>query len=166
FQHNGDFRPMIQLANQVAVVTGANSGIGKAITLALAANGVTVCLVGRRMEALQAVAEQASNGSGCYRANLEVDSDIATLVANLKQDVKGIDILIHSAGVIRLSSFECANPDQLDWLYKVNVRVPYLLTHGLLPVIKARQGQIVFVNSTAGLRAGANASQYASTKHA
>jgi len=50
---------MTHLANQVAVVTGANSGIGKAITLALAAHGATVRLVGRRMEALQPVAEQA-----------------------------------------------------------------------------------------------------------
>src|SRR4029077_17266440 len=157
---------MTQLANQVSVVTGANSVIGKAIALALAAHGATVCLVGRRMEALQLVAEQASNGSGCYQANLGVDSDIAALVTNLNQDVKGIDILVHSAGVIQLSSFECGSPDQLDWHYKVNVRAPYLLTQGLLPVIKARQGQIVFVNSTAGLRAGANASQYASTKHA
>jgi NADP-dependent 3-hydroxy acid dehydrogenase YdfG len=157
---------MRHLANQVAVVTGANSGIGKAITLALAAQGATVCLVGRRMETLQAVAEQASNGSVCYQADLGLDSDIAALVANLKQDVKGIDILVHSAGVIRLSSFESSSPDQLDWHYKVNVRAPYLLTQGLLPMINARQGQVVFVNSTAGLRAGANASQYASTKHA
>ena len=70
---------MTQLANQVAVVTGANSGIGKAITLALAAHGATVCLVGRRMEALRPVAEQAPNGSECYQANLELDSDIAAL---------------------------------------------------------------------------------------
>ena len=149
---------MTHLDNQVAVVTGANSGIGKAIVLALAAQGATVCLVGRRMEALQSVAEQASNGSVCYQADLELDSDIAALVANLKQGVKGIDILVHSAGVIRLSSFESSSPDQLDWHYKVNVRAPYLLTQGLLPMIKARQGQIVFVNSTAGIRAGANAS--------
>ncbi|HYW97781.1 MAG TPA: SDR family NAD(P)-dependent oxidoreductase [Candidatus Elarobacter sp.] len=157
---------MTHLANQVAVVTGANSGIGKAITLALAAQGATVCLVGRRMEALQLVAQQASNGSASYQADLGLDSDITELVANLKQDVKGVDILVHSAGVIRLSSFECASPDQLDWHYKVNVRAPYLLTQGLLPMIRARQGQIVFVNSSAGLRAGAKASQYASTKHA
>ena len=157
---------MMHLANQVAVVTGANGGIGKAITLALAAQGATVCLVGRRMKALQSVAEQASNGCVCYQADLERDSDIAGLVANVKQDVKGINILIHSAGVIRLSSFECASRDQLDWHYKVNLRAPYLLTQGLLPMIKARRGQIVFVNSTAGLRAGANASQYAATKHA
>jgi NADP-dependent 3-hydroxy acid dehydrogenase YdfG len=157
---------MMHLANQVAVVTGANSGIGKAITLALAAQGATVCLVGRRMETLQSVAEQVSNGFVCYQADLERDSDIAALVANLKRDIKGINILIHSAGVIRLSSFECANPNELDWHYKVNVRAPYLLTQGLLPMVKAQQGQIVFVNSTAGLRAGPNASQYASTKHA
>ncbi len=118
---------MTHLVNQVAVVTGANSGIGKAIAFALAARGATVCLVGRRMEALQTVAEQASNGSACYQADLSLDSDIATLIANLKQDVKGVDILVHSAGVIRLSPF---------------------------------------VNSTAGPHAGANASQYASTKHA
>lgn len=157
---------MTHLANQVAVVTGANSGIGKAITLALAAEGASVRLIGRRMEALQQVAEQASNGSVCYQADLGLDSDITELVAKLKQDVKGVDILVHSAGVIRLSSFECASLDQLDWHYKVNVRAPYLLTQGLLPMIKARQGQMVFVNSTAGLRAGANTSQYASTKHA
>src|SRR5262245_36355278 len=157
---------MTRLANQVAVVTGANSGIGKAIALELAAQGVTVCLVGRRKEALQLVAEQVSNGSVCYEANLGLDSDISALIRNLKQNLTGVDILIHSAGVIRLSPFECASPDQLDWHYKVNVRAPYLLTQGLLPMIKARQGQIVFVNSTAGLRAGANTSQYASTKHA
>jgi len=157
---------MTHLANQVAVVTGANSGIGKAITLALAAQGATVCLVGRRMEALQLVAQQASNGSASYQADLGLDSDIKELVANLKQNVTGIDTLVHSAGVIRLCSFESSNPDELDWHYKVNVRAPYLLTQGLLPMIKARQGQIVFVNSSAGIRAGANASQYASTKHA
>ena len=157
---------MTHLADQVAVVTGANSGIGKAIALALAAHGATVCLIGRRMEALQPVAELARNGSVCYQADLSLDSDITALVANLRQNLKRIDILVHSAGVIHLSSFECASPDLLDLHYKVNLRAPYLLTQGLLPQIKAQQGQIVFVNSTAGLRAGANASQYASTKHA
>jgi NADP-dependent 3-hydroxy acid dehydrogenase YdfG len=157
---------MTHLTNQIAVVTGANSGIGKAIALALAAQGATVCLVGRRKEALQPIAEDVSNGSMYYQADLGLDSDIATLVANLKRNVKDVDILVHSAGVIQLSSFESASPDQFDWHYKVNVRAPYLLTQSLLPMIKARQGQIVFVNSSAGLRAGANASQYASTKHA
>src|SRR4030095_13081815 len=88
FRRNGDFRRMTHLVNQVAVVTGANSGIGKAITLALAAQGATVCLVGRRMETLQSVAEQVSNGSVCYQADLERASDIAALIANVKQDVK------------------------------------------------------------------------------
>ena len=68
--------------------------------------------------------------------------------------LESVDILVHSAGVIRLSSFEGASRSELDWHYKVNVRAPYLLTQGLLLMIKARQGQIVFVNSTAGLRAG------------
>src|SRR5436309_14123735 len=117
---------MTHLANQVAVVTGANSGIGKAITLALAAQGATVCLVGRRMEALQLVAQQASNGSASYQADLGSVWDITELVAILQQDVTGVDVLVDSDGVIRLSSFECASPDHLDWHYRVNVRVQYL----------------------------------------
>src|SRR5207249_11686136 len=109
---------MTHLANQVAVVTGANSGIGKAITLALAAQGATVCLVGRRMEALQLVAQQASNGSASYQADLGRDSDITELVAKLKQDVKGVDILVHSAGVSRLCSSVCASRRTHVWRYE------------------------------------------------
>src|SRR5947208_16239254 len=112
---------MTHLANQVAVVTGANSGIGKAITLALAAQGATVCLVGRRMQALQLVAQQASNGSASYQADLGLASDITELVANLKQDVKVGDILVHSGGVIRVSSFQPASPDRLDCHSTVSV---------------------------------------------
>src|SRR5438552_15359193 len=113
---------MTHLANQVAVVTGANSGIGKAITLALAAQGATVCLVGRRMEALQLVAQQASNGSACYQADLGLDSDITELVANLKQELKAIDTLVQSAEVIHMSSFESSIPDEMYLYYKVNMR--------------------------------------------
>src|SRR2546430_14854168 len=122
---------MTHLANQVAVVTGANSGIGKAITLALAAQGATVCLVGRRMEALQLVTQQASNGSAGYQADLGLDSDITELVANRKQALKAIDTLLHSAGVIQLSSFETTRPAPLDSHFPVTARAPYDLTQSV-----------------------------------
>jgi NADP-dependent 3-hydroxy acid dehydrogenase YdfG len=65
-----------------------------------------------------------------------------------------------------MESFEVAPIEDFDHLYRVNVRAPYLLTQQLLPLIKARQGQVVFINSSVGLNARARVSQYAATKHA
>jgi short-subunit dehydrogenase len=160
---------MSALENQVAVVTGASSGIGKAIALGLAAQGATLCLVGRKPEALQSVADAAKGKAPrtyCYQADLSVDREVQELIANIKRDITSVDILVHSAGTIWLGPLETANADQLDGHYQTNVRAPYVLTQGLLPSIKSRKGQILFVNSSAGLTAKANVGQYAASKHA
>ena len=77
-----------------------------------------------------------------------------------------VDILVHAAGVLWHGPMEQATASQLDSHYRTNVRAPYVLTQGLLPALKARQGQVLFVNSTAGLSAKANVGQYAASKHA
>jgi NADP-dependent 3-hydroxy acid dehydrogenase YdfG len=160
---------MSTLENQVAVVTGASSGIGKAIALGLAAQGASLCLVGRKLETLQSVADAAKGKASqhyCYQADLAVDREVDELIADIKRDIQAVDILVHSAGVIWLGPLEAASADQLDGHYKTNLRAPYVLTQGLLPALKSRQGQVLFVNSSAGLTAKANAGQYAASKHA
>jgi NADP-dependent 3-hydroxy acid dehydrogenase YdfG len=74
--------------------------------------------------------------------------------------------LVHSAGVIFLGPFEKVGIENLDEQYRINVRAPYLLTQKLLPTITKSKGQIVFVNSTAGLSSWENNSQYSASKHA
>jgi NADP-dependent 3-hydroxy acid dehydrogenase YdfG len=160
---------MSTLQNQVAVVTGASSGIGKAIALGLAAQGASLCLVGRKLETLQSVADAAKGKASqnhCYQADLAVDREVDELIANIKRDIQSVDILVHSAGVIWLGPLEAATADQLDGHYRTNLRAPYVLTQGLLPALKFRQGQVLFVNSSAGLAARANTGQYAASKHA
>jgi len=160
---------MSALTGQIALVTGASSGIGKAIALGLAHQHVTVCLVGRKLAVLQAMAESTggiTHQIRCYPADLTLDDDIRGLVAQLQRDFRHIDFLIHSAGVLANGPLETAPVEDLDWQYRINVRAPYLLTQALLPLLKARRGQIVFINSTMGLSAKANAGQYAATKHA
>jgi len=160
---------MSALKNQIAVVTGASSGIGKAIALGLAEQGAVLCLVGRKLEALQSVADEAKGKAPqtyCYQADLSVDREVQQLIANIKRDIKAVDVLVHSAGAIWLGPLETATTDQLDGHYKTNLRAPYVLTQGLLPSLKSRHGQILFVNSSAGLTARANAGQYAASKHA
>jgi NADP-dependent 3-hydroxy acid dehydrogenase YdfG len=159
---------MTAFTGQVTLITGASSGIGKAIALGLAAQGATLCLIGRRLELLQTIAEAAQATAPqveCYRIDLTQDEDIRELTACLERNFGALDLLIHSAGVYALGRIEAAPVEDFDWQYRTNVRAPFMLTQALLPLLKARQGQIVFINSTVGLRAGANVGQYAATKH-
>jgi NADP-dependent 3-hydroxy acid dehydrogenase YdfG len=160
---------MTALTDQVAVITGASSGVGKAIALELAAQGAALCLVGRRLETLEKVAEHAQARTPqvrCYQADLRLDEDIRQLTVHLQRDFGYIDLLIHSAGFISLGRVETAPVEDFDWQYRTNVRAPYVLTQALLPILRPRRGQIVFINSIAGLNAArANVGQYAATKH-
>jgi NADP-dependent 3-hydroxy acid dehydrogenase YdfG len=154
---------------QIAVITGAGSGIGKAIALELGRQGATIILVGRRMEKLKAVADSAMATATmvrCYPIDLTKDDEILNLTDCIKDEFKGVDLLIHSAAVISLGYVESAPLDEFDRQYRTNVRAPFALTQALLPTLRARRGQIVFINSQAGLSAGANSSQYSATKYA
>lgn len=158
-----------QFKDHVAVITGASSGVGRAIALELAEQSATLCLVGRRQDALRAVAHEASSLGPrvlSFQVDLTCDDDIRALRTRLEHDVEHLDLLIHSAGVIALGCVETAPIEELDWQYRTNVRAPYLLTQTLLPMLIQQRGQVVFVNSSVGLSAKANAAQYAATKHA
>lgn len=157
-----------QLQDHTCVVTGASSGIGRAIAVALASAGATVCAVARRRDELEATANRA-NGAGeftLYEADLVVDEQVETLATTLLARGGGVDVLVHSAGTISLGDLGTAPVRDLDRQYAANVRAPYLLTQALLPALCANGGQIVFINSTVGLAARANVSQFAATQHA
>jgi NADP-dependent 3-hydroxy acid dehydrogenase YdfG len=157
-----------QLQDHTCVVTGASSGIGRAIAVGLASAGATVCAVARRKHELKATADRA-NGSGgfaLYEADLVVDEQVTRLARALLARDGGVDVLVHSAGTISLGDLETASVRDLDRQYAANVRAPYLLTQALLPALRANGGQIVFINSTVGLTARANVSQFAATQHA
>jgi len=157
-----------ELEGQTCVVTGASSGIGRAIAVSLAGAGATVCAVGRRRAALEITAVGV-NGIGSmelYEADLVNDDALERLAKGVLAGRDGIDILVHSAGRFSFGNVESAPADELDRQYAANVRAPYRLTQALLPALRARRGQLVFLNSTVGLTARANVGQYAATKHA
>ncbi len=157
------------LRDQIVVVTGASSGIGKAISLGLAAQGACLYLIGRNMETLETVAWQAREQSPktcAYRADLAEDGDIRALAADLQRQGGRVDILIHSAGEIYHGELARAKISEFDAQYRANVRGPYLLTQVLLPLLRVGPGQIVFINSSSGLKARARGGQYSATKHA
>jgi NAD(P)-dependent dehydrogenase (short-subunit alcohol dehydrogenase family) len=157
------------LAGRVAVVTGASSGIGRAIALALADRRAAVCLVGRDRDRLASAAQHAANTSPrvlVEPADLSCEDEVDDLARRLRTELVRLDVLVHSAGLLRGGPHAETPARELDLQYRVNVRAPYRLTQGLLPLLRASRGQVVFINSSAGLHAGRTNGPYAATKHA
>jgi NADP-dependent 3-hydroxy acid dehydrogenase YdfG len=155
--------------NGIAVVTGASGGIGGAIARALAAQGMSVCLTGRDRGRLEDVAAQIRSRVAqvlVHPSDLTTDEGIRGLVASVGAHSRRIDVLVHAAGTIRLGDIESVGWDDLDEQYRMNLRAPFLLTKAFLPMLKESRGQVVFINSTAALSAGADNGLYAATKHA
>lgn len=160
---------MDTLQGKVAVVTGASQGIGRAIALRLANAGTTVCLMGRNRQKLESAVEPLrSKGAKTFliEANLARDDGINEIVRFLEQHELQADILIHSAGEYNRSGIESAPIGDFDLMYQTNVRGAYLLTQVLLPSLKSRHGEIVFINSSQGQQASGGVGQYAATQHA
>lgn len=156
-------------SDQIAIVTGASSGVGMAIARHLASHGALLCLVGRNRAILKKLAAEVhflSAQALTYEVDLSRTENIHEFVTRLRQDVQRVDLLIHSAGVIARGRVETTPVEEFDWHYATNVRAPYLLTQQVLPLLKIHQGQIVFLNSSAALNARADVSQYAATKSA
>ncbi|MCC7207672.1 MAG: SDR family oxidoreductase [Anaerolineae bacterium] len=154
------------LNGQTAIVTGASSGIGRTLARALGRHGVRVCLVGRNREALDYLATDIGGGACALPADLSHAEDVERLVADLTARFADLHLLVHCAGMYETARFAAARIEDFDAMYAVNVRAPFRLTQALLPALIQAQGQVVFVNSTAGLRAAAGVAQYAATKHA
>jgi NADP-dependent 3-hydroxy acid dehydrogenase YdfG len=157
------------LKGQVAVVTGATSGIGKSIALALAEMGVHLILLGRDLDRLNSVRETArreSTYAESYAVDLTRKENIFCFVKKIERSFDTVDILVHSAGLIYTGALESATVADFDEQYRVNVRAPFLLIQRFLPMLRAGKGQIVFINSTAGLRPGRHNGLYAATKSA
>jgi len=152
-----------------AVITGASSGIGKAIALAIASVGGSVCLIGRNKERLNQIAGTCRGSARqvlVFSTDLGADRGIEDLAHCVEKDFERADTLIHCAGAHAVGDFEATPLGKLDNLYRINVRMPYALTQALLPRLKSQRGQIVFVNSSQGLQARAKSSAYAATQHA
>lgn len=152
---------------KIALVTGGSGGIGRAIALELAALGHGVFLGGRDERKLQAVAAEIAQAGGrawpCP-ADLADEAQIRKLAERVLREGGGIDVLVNCAGCFKMGAWESEPVEDLDELYRINLRAPYQLTQLLLPALKARTGQVVFINSSAALMTGPKWGAYSAVK--
>lgn len=159
---------MQSLQHKTALITGAGKGIGRAVALALANEGVHIGLVARTEKDLQAVAaEVTALGVKAAMAMADV-SDINSVnaaVAKIRQELGAIDILINNAGTAAFGKFLELTPEQWENQVKVNLFGVYYVTRAVLPEMIERQtGDIINVSSTAGLKGAPVTSAYSASK--
>jgi NAD(P)-dependent dehydrogenase (short-subunit alcohol dehydrogenase family) len=151
--------------NKVALVTGAGTGIGRAIAERLAEEGATVVITGRT-EATLADAARGNDAISYVVADIGKPADVARLIAEVLERHGRLDVLVNNAGVAPITPFAEATLDEYDQVFLANVRGLVDLTRQALPSIKAVKGNIVNLTSAIVARAVANMATYAGSKGA
>lgn len=157
------------LSGRTAVLTGAASGIGRALAVTLAARGTNLALVDRNAEGLR---ETASLAGGAVRVSTHVvdiaDKDaIAALPAQVLASHPAVDIVINNAGVALGGTFEQLEERDFEWLFDINFWGVVRMTRAFLPLLKARDAAaLVNVSSIFGIIAPPGQTAYSASKFA
>jgi NAD(P)-dependent dehydrogenase (short-subunit alcohol dehydrogenase family) len=149
-----------------ALVTGATSGLGKAIALRLARDGMKVIVVGRDAARGAEVVDQIEAAGG--RASfISADLSDPTAIARLADEVGAVDVLVNNAGRAVWGPTEKMSVEDFDAMFASNVRAPYLLVGAFAPAMATRgAGSIVNISSMAGRIGLPNGAAYGATKAA
>jgi 3-oxoacyl-[acyl-carrier protein] reductase len=159
---------MSQLANQIAVVTGAGRGIGRAIALKFAQEGANVAIVSRTQEnSAKVAAEIRALGRQAWCHAVDVADAVAVNAASerILDECGRVDVLVNNAGVTRDGLLMRMADADWDTVLNTNLKGAFLVTRAFSrAMIKARTGRIINISSVIGLIGNAGQSNYAASK--
>jgi len=157
------------LENKVALVTGASGGIGKAVALALAAQGADIAInYSGNAEAAQGVkAEVEKMGRKAFtvKANVASSQDVEEMVKNVLEQFGKIDILVNNAGITRDNLLMRMKEEDWDAVLETNLKGIFLCTKSVAkPMMKQRSGKIINIASVSGQMGNAGQANYSAAK--
>ena len=159
---------MQNLKGKTALVTGGGRGLGKAVALALAAEGVNVAITGRNENNLKSVvAEIESKGVKSSYSVFDVTDKKQVFISleKLQNDFGKFDILINNAGIAAFGGILEMDDEQWEDIVKTNLFGPYYVVKAVVPgMVEKKSGDVVNISSTAGLKGNALTSAYSASK--
>ena len=161
-------RLQVDLAGQVAIVTGASQGLGRSIAEALAAAGAAVALVARSADKLADVAAGITAAGGraeAFPCDVTKGEDIQRVVDAVVEKLGRLDILVNNAGVTRDTLLPRMSDEEWDQVLTTNLRAPFLFMRAASrPMMQQRYGRIVNVASVSGLIGNPGQANYSASK--
>lgn len=156
------------LKDKVAIVTGASSGLGKGIALALSEAGANLVLVSRRLQLLQEVAELTSKSNQqtlCFSADVSKKEQVEHVVEEIVKIFGKIDILVNTAGINRRAAVECFSEKDWDEVININLKGTFLCSQAVGKVmIKQKSGKVINIASMTSVFGGENIPAYSASK--
>jgi gluconate 5-dehydrogenase len=160
-----------KLDHRVALVTGGNRGLGKAMALALAEAGAQVALTSRSADDAQTTAAEiaAASGQDCrgYPCDVTVPEQVESLVPQVAADLGGLNILVNNAGINIRGSIDELSLEEFKTVQDTNVTGVWLLTKAAAPYLKAGPGgRVINIGSMLSVVAISDRTPYATSKGA
>jgi len=159
---------MNELANQIAVITGAGRGIGQAIALKLAASGADIVAVDLKLEFLQQTVEEVQKlgrKAWAVAANVADAASVEAAVEQILKEAGRVDILVNNAGITRDGLLMRMSEADWDAVLDINLKGTFLVTQAFTrSFLKQRSGRIVNIASVIGLMGNAGQCNYAASK--
>lgn len=150
---------------KTAIVTGATSGIGAAISRSLVAQGFNIMMAGRRTEKLEALAAQLGETAKFTATDVSKRDDVLSLVNQTNDAFGQVDVLINNAGIMPISLYASRKVGDWDKMIDVNLKGTLYGIDAVLPqMIERQSGHIINVASIAGLQTGPAFGVYSATK--
>lgn len=154
----------MSLRGKTILITGASAGIGRACAMQLAAQGAQIIALGRRQDALDALASAWPAGQ---IRTLAGDLNDEAFIARIEALAPGLDAFINNAGVLRYAPILDLSPEDSAWMFQTNVLAALRVTQVIARAMVTKQrGHIVFMSSIAAREVYKLASVYSATKHA
>ena len=156
---------MFNLTGKTALVTGASGGIGGAIAKALHAQGATVGLNGRNVDALNKLAAEIGEGCFVFAGELNTAEAADALVKSAEEKMGGIDILVNNAGLTKDGLFMRMKDEDWQTVQDVNLTAPFrLIRAAIRGMMKKRWGRVVNITSVVGVTGNPGQANYCASK--